>query len=122
VGISEHPDHFGPAEEMRPQNASPLDVISSSTRGDSTFHCWRGTSIENLDDDAQRTRADARDFRQGSIGSTQRGELLFERQDGRCGSLVAEGLLRRRLNKRQVAKQAANHGVDIHSAHRTCKR
>jgi hypothetical protein len=26
------------------------------------------------------------------------------------------------LSKRQVAKQAANHGVDIHSAHRTCKR
>ena len=101
------------AQKVPPKLPSSLDICATVALFDRLFDGRRCTGVQNLADHARRPWSDARNSRQGAVGSEQVGQRPVQREDGSGCTLVAEHLLLRRLRERQIAKISAHHGVYV---------
>ena len=117
-GIREHPPDLRAAQKVSPKLPSSLDIGATLAPFDGLFDGRRCAGLEDLAYHARRTRSDARNSRQGAVGSEQVGQGPVQREDRGGRPLVAEHLLLRRLRERQIAKVPAHNGVHV----RICSR
>ena len=103
-GIRENPPHLRAAQKVPPKLPSSLDVGATLATFDGLFDGRRCAGLEDLAYHARRTRSDARNSRQGAVGSQQVGQGPVQRENRGGRPLVAEHLLLRRLRERQIAQ------------------
>ena len=104
---------FGPAQEMRAQRATTLDVVATATRVNRTFNGRGSASLERLLNDSRRPWADAGDLWQPALRRDEFRQGRVESQNSGGRPLVAEHLWLRCLREREVAQQSAGDRVDI---------
>ena len=122
AGIREHPPYLRAAQKVPPKLPSSLDIGATLAPFDCLFDGRRCAGLEDLAYHARRTRPDAWNSRQGTIGPQQVGQRRVQREDRGGRPLVAEHLLLRRLRERQIAKVPAHNGVHVRIGSRPLHR
>ena len=112
-GIRQDSPHLRAAQEVPTKVTPPLNIGAPLALLDGLFDGRRAAGLENLADHARRPRSDAWNSRQRTVGASQVGEWLVQRENGVGRALVAEHLLLRRLRERQIAKIPPDHGVHV---------
>jgi len=78
VGVGENPPHLRAAQEVPPKLAAPLDIAPTLALLDGLFDGRRSPGLENLANDARRTRPDARNPRKSAVGLQQISQRRIE--------------------------------------------
>jgi len=81
------------AQDVLTQVTPPQDVGATLAPFDGLFDGRRSAGLQNLADDARGARPDAWNARQRTVGASQVGEWLVQRENGVGRALVAKHLL-----------------------------